>query len=92
MGEGALTSARAAREGGRVVSPLRGPDDLGRDVAPVYIGSMTPQPGDLEGLVAQAADGTLKIEVSRTYALAESPQAMADFAQRHTRGKLVITF
>ena len=39
----------------------------------------------------QAADGTLKIEVSRTYRLDESPQAMTDLAERHTRGKLVIT-
>jgi NADPH2:quinone reductase len=91
MGEGVLTSARAAHEGGRVVSALGGPDDLARNVAAVYIGSMSPQPGDLERLVAQVADGTLKVEVSRAYTLDESPQAMADFGGRHTRGKLVIT-
>src|SRR2546428_5437706 len=91
MGEPLLSSGRAARDGGRLVSPLGGPDDLGRDVAAVYIGSMTPRAGDLERLVAQAADGTLKIEVSRTYRLDESPQAMTDLAERHTRGKLVIT-
>src|SRR2546426_1396624 len=91
MGEPLLSSARAARDGGRLVSPLGGPDDLGRDVDAVYIGSMTPQPGYLESLVAQAADGTLKIEVSRRYAMDDSPQAMADLAERHTRGKLVIT-
>jgi NADPH:quinone reductase-like Zn-dependent oxidoreductase len=90
MGEGVVASARAAREGGRVVSSLDGPDDLGRGVATLYI-SMTPHPGDLERLVGQAAEGALKIEVTRTYTLSESPQAMADFAQRHTRGKLVIT-
>lgn len=91
MGEGILPSARAAREGGRFVSPLGGPDDLGRDVSAVYIGSFTPQPGDLESLLAQVAEGTLKVEVGRTYALDESPTAMADFAEQHTRGKVVIT-
>src|SRR2546425_5133694 len=91
MGEPLLSSAPAARQGGRLVSPLGGPDDLGRDVAAVYIGSMTPRAGDLQRLVAQAADGTLKIEVSRTYRLDESPPAVTDLSERHTRGKLVIT-
>src|SRR5207245_5251902 len=35
MGEPLLSSAPAARQGGRLVSPLAGPDDLGRDVAAV---------------------------------------------------------
>ena len=91
MGDAVAASARAAREGGRLVSPLAGPEDLGRDVAAVYPGSMSPQPGELERLVARAAAGTLKVEVSHTYTLDESPQAMADFAEKHTRGKLVIT-
>ena len=90
MGEGVLTSARAAREGGRLVSPLGGPDDLGREVSAVYIGSFVPLPGDLEHLLSQVADGTLKVEVSRTYPLDEAPAAMADFAHGHTRGKVVI--
>jgi len=91
MGEDILTSARAAREGGRLVSPLGGPDDLGRDVSAVYIGTFTPQPGDLEHLPAQVAEGTLKVEVGRTYTLNESPAAMAAFAEKHTRGKVVVT-
>ena len=49
-----------------------------------------PLPGDLEHLLAQVADGTLKVEVSRTYPLEEAPAAMADFAHGHTRGKVVI--
>lgn len=91
MGEDVVTSARAARKSGRVVSPLGGPDDLGPDVSAVYIGTFTPQPGDLERLLAQVADGTLKVEVGRTRTLDESPAAMADFAEQHTRGKIVIT-
>jgi NADPH:quinone reductase-like Zn-dependent oxidoreductase len=91
LGDAVAASARAAREGGRLVSPLAGPEDLGRNVAAVYPGSMSPQPGELERLVAQAAEGRLKVEVGRTYTLDESPQAMADFAEKHKRGKLVIT-
>ena len=90
MGEAILSSARAVREGGRLVSPLGGPEELGRGVSAVYIGSFTPQPGDLESLLDQAADGSLKLEVSRTYPLDNSPAAMADFAHGHTRGKIVI--
>ena len=91
MGEDIQTSARAARDGGRVVSPLAGPEQLGRDVSAVYIGSFVPQPGDLEGLLAQVADGRLKIEVGLVYPLDEAPKALAEFAGRHTRGKAAIT-
>lgn len=91
MGEDILTSARAVRECGRVVSPLGGPDELGRNVSAVYIGSFVPQPGDLEHLLAQVAGGTLKVEVGLVYTLDEAPRAMADFANKHTRGKVVIT-
>ncbi len=52
---------------------------------------MSPRPGDLERLVVQVAEGELKVEVSRTHTLDESPQAMADFAEKHKRGKVVIT-
>jgi NADPH:quinone reductase-like Zn-dependent oxidoreductase len=91
LGDAVTASARAAREGGRLVSPLRGPEDLGRNVAAVYPGSMSPRPGELERLVAQVAEGKLKVEVSHTYTLDESPRAMADFAEKHKRGKFVIT-
>ncbi len=91
MGDDILAGARAAREGGRVVSPLAGPGELGRDVSAVYIGSFVPQPGDLEGLLAQVADGTLKVEVSLVRTLDEAPLAVAEFARRHTRGKVAIT-
>ncbi|MFD2122970.1 zinc-binding dehydrogenase [Streptomyces cirratus] len=62
-GEGLAAVARAARPGGRLVSPLSGPDDLGRGVTPVYIGSFVPEPGDLEDLASRAADGGLRVEI-----------------------------
>jgi NADPH:quinone reductase-like Zn-dependent oxidoreductase len=83
-------SAAAAKPGGRVVSSLGGPTDLGRGVTGVYIGMMTPQPGDLEDLGAMATRG-LHIEVGATYPLDRAVQAVVDFATKHIRGKVVIT-
>ena len=90
-GDGLVNSARAARPGGRVVSPLYGPADLGRDVAGVYIGSFTAEPGDLERLARNAASGELHVEVGASYPFAKSVQAVTDFANKHLRGKVVIT-
>jgi NADPH:quinone reductase-like Zn-dependent oxidoreductase len=88
-GEGVLASARAARDGGVFASTLGGPQELGRGIAASYV-SLTLQPGDLEDLAARAALGSLHVEVSRVYALADAAQAYADLAGGSTRGKLVI--
>ncbi|MEU9128858.1 NADP-dependent oxidoreductase [Kitasatospora sp. NPDC048540] len=90
-GEGLVGSARAARPGGRLVSPLFGPQTLDRDVTPVYIGSFVPEPGDLDDLAARAADGRLRVEIGARYPFADAARAVADFAGTHIRGKVVIT-
>ncbi|WP_035795224.1 NADP-dependent oxidoreductase [Kitasatospora mediocidica] len=90
-GEALAGSARAARPGGRLVSPLFGPEELGRDVSGVYIGSFTAEPGDLEKLAARAAEGTLRVEVGASYPFVDAVRAVADFAGKHTRGKVVVT-
>jgi hypothetical protein len=41
--------------------------------------------------VGDHPNGMMLVEVSRTNTLEESPQAMADFAEKHKRGKVVIT-
>ena len=89
-GPDVLASARAARHGGRLVSPLGGPTDLGRDVSAIYIGQKQAVPGVLGDLAARAASGKLLVEVGATYPLAEGPQAVEDFATKHRRGKTVI--
>lgn len=89
-GDGLMGTARAARPGGRLVSPLYGPDDLGGDVSAVYIGSFQAEPGDLEDLAARAADGRLRVEIGARYSLDDAVQAVADFAGKHIRGKVVI--
>jgi NADPH:quinone reductase-like Zn-dependent oxidoreductase len=83
--------AVAARPGGRVVSPLAGPSDLGPEVTAVYIGRMTPKPGDLDDLASRAASGGLHIEVGAAYPLDQAVSAVMDFAGKHVRGKVVIT-
>jgi NADPH:quinone reductase-like Zn-dependent oxidoreductase len=37
------------------------------------------------------ADGRLRAAVQRTYPLEDAAQALTDFAEQHTLGKLVIT-
>ena len=91
-GDGLASTARAARPGGRLVSPLYGPADLGRDVESVYIGSFQAQPGELDDLAARAADGRLQVEIGARYPFANAAQAVNDFATQHIRGKVVVTF
>ncbi|WP_371477339.1 NADP-dependent oxidoreductase [Kitasatospora sp. NBC_00315] len=90
-GEDLAGSARAVRPGGRLVSPLFGPAELDGDVTPVYIGSFEPRPGDLEDLAERAADGRLQVEIGARYPFTDAPRAVADFAGRHIRGKVVVT-
>ena len=71
--------------------PLNGPVDLGRDVTGTYIGSFTAAPGDLQALADRAASGALKIEIGATYPFDDAVRAVADFAGKHLRGKVVIT-
>jgi NADPH:quinone reductase len=95
MGPALARSARAVRSGGRLISPLGGPDAgaLGRgDITVTYTGlSANREPGDLVELGARVAAGDLIVEVGGVYKLDDSPQAFIDFAESHTRGKLVVT-
>ncbi|SES30314.1 NADPH2:quinone reductase [Lentzea xinjiangensis] len=90
-GPALAASAAAAKPGGLVVSPLGGPPEFDRDVRAVYTGTTTPA-GRLAGLAAQAADGTLRVEIGAEYPFAEARQALLDFRTRHVRGKVVVTF
>ncbi|MGI5404599.1 zinc-binding dehydrogenase [Streptomyces sp. CA-135486] len=55
------------------------------------IGSFQAEPGDLEDLGARAADGRLRVEIGGRYAFEDAAQAVLDFAQKHIRGKVLIT-
>lgn len=92
-GESLLRDAEVLRESGTLVSSLGGPeqDAFGKNIGFHYI-HLTAQDGDLEDLARRAAEGKLRVEIGRTYELAEAPQALADLVDpaKHTRGKLVI--
>ena len=45
---------------------------------------------NLQRLGALLADGTLRIPVQATYALAQAPEALAALTGQHTQGKLAI--
>ncbi len=90
-GEGIRESARALRPGGRFASPLGGPEDLDRGVEVSYV-SLSLQEGDLDDLAARAARAALRVEVSRVFPFAEAVAAFVEFAEGHTRGKLVVSF
>ncbi|WP_093796871.1 zinc-binding dehydrogenase [Streptomyces sp. Wb2n-11] len=84
-------TAGAARSGGRLVSPLGGPASFERGVSAVYGGTTTPD-GRLAALAAQAATGELHIAIGADYAFTEARRALVDFAHKHIRGKVTITF
>lgn len=90
-GPALASSAAAAKPGGRLVSPLGGPPAFDREITAVYTGTRTPE-GLLDDLAARAAEGRLQVEISATYPFADAPQALADYATKHLRGKVVITF
>ncbi len=92
-GKALLKDAEVLREGGILVSSLGGPDQdaFPNGIKVRYI-QMSAQPGDLDYLARLAADGALRIEIARTYDLADAPQALADLMDpaKHTRGKLML--
>jgi NADPH2:quinone reductase len=89
-GEAVRESARALRPGGRLASPLGGPEDLDRGVEVSYV-NLTLLEGDLDDLAARAARGELHVEVSRVFPFADAVAAFVEFAEGHTRGKLVVS-
>jgi NADPH2:quinone reductase len=94
MGSDLVPSAQAVRPGGRLVSPRGGPvgDAIGReDITFVHTGlAEHREPVDLDRLGAQVAAGVLAVEIGAVYMLDNGPQAFVDFAETHTRGKLVV--
>jgi NADPH:quinone reductase-like Zn-dependent oxidoreductase len=85
------TLAAVLRPNGRFATALSAtPEQTGRDdisVLPVMANATTDQ---LTQLLEATASGDLQVPVSRTYAFADSAQALADFAT-HKLGKLIIT-
>jgi NADPH2:quinone reductase len=95
MGSDLAPSARAVRSGGRLVSARGVTEDVALardDITLVHTGlAEHREPVDLDRLGAQVAAGVLAIEIGAVYMLENGPQAFVDFAETHTRGKLVVT-
>ncbi|MET8052445.1 zinc-binding dehydrogenase [Streptosporangium sp. NPDC005286] len=91
-GQNLALTAAAARPGGRIVSPLGGPQEFPCGVNAVFTGTAAATAGQLDVPADQAAHGTLNVPISAEYAFADARQALIDFAERHVQGKITITF
>ncbi|MEV7396696.1 NADP-dependent oxidoreductase [Aeromicrobium sp. NPDC092404] len=72
---------------GRLVSII---DPVVKEMGGQYV-FVSPDVDDLDELAAMFDDGTLKVEIAETYALADAAKAWGQSQSGHTRGKLVIT-
>ncbi|WP_154796430.1 NADP-dependent oxidoreductase [Occultella kanbiaonis] len=86
--------ATAVRVGGRLISitfPVTRPEWLGRDDVDLrFVLDMDGRLGGMAEVADAAARGELSAHIGRRYTLDEGPRAVADFATRHTTGKLVV--
>ena len=78
------------RAGGRATSALGGAGDA-TEIGEVQVQNAGGDPSHLGALASMMEEGTLKAAIRRTYPLADAAQALADFTNNHTVGKLVIT-
>jgi NADPH:quinone reductase-like Zn-dependent oxidoreductase len=82
--------ARLASEGGSAFS-TRGAAGSIEEIGEVRVGNANADPAHLLALAELVVKGALKVPVHKIYALADAAQAIADFTEQHTVGKLVIT-
>ena len=82
--------AGLVRAGGSAASALGGAGDA-TEIGEVQVQNAGGDPSHLGALASMVQEGTLKAAIQRTYPLADAAQALADFTNKHTVGKLVIT-
>jgi NADPH:quinone reductase-like Zn-dependent oxidoreductase len=82
--------AGLVRAGGILVS-TRGAAGEATEIGSVRVANGNANPGHLLPLADLVVTGKLRVPVRKTYPLADAAQAIADFAEQHTVGKLVIT-
>jgi NADPH:quinone reductase-like Zn-dependent oxidoreductase len=88
--EGFAAIAGLVRPGGILVS-TRGAAGEKTDLDGVRVANANANPAHLLPLADLAVKGALTVPVRTTYPLADAAQAITDFADQHTVGKLVIT-
>jgi NADPH:quinone reductase-like Zn-dependent oxidoreductase len=82
--------AGLVRKGGGAASALGGAGEANA-IGNVRVSNVGSDPSHLESLAAWIGKGELRAAIQRTYPLADAAQALTDFANEHTLGKLVIT-
>jgi NADPH:quinone reductase-like Zn-dependent oxidoreductase len=82
--------AGLVRDGGRAVSALGGAGDA-TDMGGVELRNIGGDASHLGVLASLIEEGKLRAAIQRTYPLADAAQALSDFMNQHTVGKLVIT-
>jgi NADPH:quinone reductase len=82
--------AGCVRSGGIVVS-TRGAAGEETQIGDVRVANASANPAHLLPLADLVITGKVAVPVRKTYPLAEAAQAIADFAEQHTVGKLVIS-
>jgi NADPH:quinone reductase-like Zn-dependent oxidoreductase len=76
--------------GGRAASAVGAAGER-TEIGGVGVANIGGDPDHLAGLGTLVADGKLRAAIQRTYRLAEAAQALIDFTNGHTVGKLIIT-
>ena len=78
------------RDGGSAASAVGGAGEA-TEIGGVSVANVGGDPSHLAALGVLVAAGTLRAAIQRTYRLADAAQALTDFTNGHTVGKLVIT-
>jgi NADPH:quinone reductase-like Zn-dependent oxidoreductase len=82
--------AGVVHSGGRATSVVGGAGESS-DIGGVSVSNAGGNTALLTALADLVVQGTIHVAIRRTYALADAAQALQDFANEHTLGKLVIT-
>lgn len=90
QGESLLASAGCVQPGGQLISTLFGPasDAFGDAVTVTYV-QVSPEQGELDDLLAKAASGELKIDVTES-PFADATDALESLQRGGMKGKLVL--
>ena len=81
--------AGLVRDGGRAVSALGGAGES-TSIGNVTVANIGSNPAYLTPLAEMVADGRLRAAIQRSYPLEDGAQALKDFTEEHTLGKLVL--
>jgi NADPH2:quinone reductase len=90
VGDGFGALAGLVHDAGAIASTVGGPDDVGRDISVSLLYAQS-DPAPFANVVQLAADGSLMIPVTKTYAFDQLPEALGLVGQRSSRGKVAIT-